>query len=448
MAQQIINLGTPPRGTDGDTLRQAFEKVQANTTELYETKQDGIEGLTPAGIAFLQAGDSAGQRDVIGLGNVTNTADIDKPVSAPQQEALDGKVDKVDGYGLSQNDLTDALHDKLSGIEGTHFRGQFLSLAALQAAIPSANLGDYANVDPGTGEDVQRALWDSDDSEWVITGSGGGQMTPAQIKEGLLANPDTNVLTDSQLAKLNAAQTNAYLLNRANHTGTQLASTISDLAAAIRGTLLTGLTAGSNAAIAATDTLLGALAKLQAQIASKLSNPMTAPGDLIVGGPAGGPSRLPVGGAGEVLRVNNAGTGLEFSAVAATSGRIGSAATGSPAVPAGSRIPFADFSKVSADITYNSTSRRFTINRAGTYRLYISGLAISANTRLAIGVNTETPNESSASSQAFSPITNMSIGCEHTQDLAVGDFVVFFVVSGGLFNQDTNRFGNFSITRL
>ena len=45
----------------------------------------------------------------LGLGNVDNTSDINKPVSTAQQIALDLKVDKVLGKGLSTNDLTDTL---------------------------------------------------------------------------------------------------------------------------------------------------------------------------------------------------------------------------------------------------------------------------------------------------------------------------------------------------
>lgn len=52
----------------------------------------------------------------IGLGNVDNTSDLNKPVSTAQQTALDKKVDKVTGYGLSKNDFTDTLKNKLDGI--------------------------------------------------------------------------------------------------------------------------------------------------------------------------------------------------------------------------------------------------------------------------------------------------------------------------------------------
>lgn len=42
----------------------------------------------------------------VGLGNVDNTSDANKPVSTAQQAELDKKVDKVSGKGLSTNDFT------------------------------------------------------------------------------------------------------------------------------------------------------------------------------------------------------------------------------------------------------------------------------------------------------------------------------------------------------
>lgn len=53
----------------------------------------------------------------VGLGNVDNTSDVNKPVSTAQQTALNNKVDKVSGKGLSTNDYTTAEKTKLSGIE-------------------------------------------------------------------------------------------------------------------------------------------------------------------------------------------------------------------------------------------------------------------------------------------------------------------------------------------
>lgn len=56
-------------------------------------------------------------KEQIGLGNVDNTSDAEKPISEAQQQALDGKVDKVEGMGLSSNDYTDEEKAKLAGID-------------------------------------------------------------------------------------------------------------------------------------------------------------------------------------------------------------------------------------------------------------------------------------------------------------------------------------------
>lgn len=48
MAQQHINLGTPPGGTDGDTLRTAMQKTETNFNELYAST-----AAVAAGVAAL-----------------------------------------------------------------------------------------------------------------------------------------------------------------------------------------------------------------------------------------------------------------------------------------------------------------------------------------------------------------------------------------------------------
>lgn len=55
---------------------------------------------------------------------------------------------------------------------------------------------------------------------------------------------------------------------RSNHTGTQLASTISDFSSTVLATVLTGISFVTVSAISATDTVLTALGKLQAQLNS------------------------------------------------------------------------------------------------------------------------------------------------------------------------------------
>ena len=50
----------------------------------------------------------------VGLGNVDNTSDANKPVSTATQAGLNNKVDKVDGKGLSTNDFTDSEKTQIS----------------------------------------------------------------------------------------------------------------------------------------------------------------------------------------------------------------------------------------------------------------------------------------------------------------------------------------------
>lgn len=129
--------------------------------------------------------------------------------------------------------LNDALANKLdSSAYVQHYRGKYTSLAALQAAIPSGNDGDYAIVDVGAGNDAVYYIWDAQDG-WVSGGTISGTTTD-DITEG-----STNFyFTDSR----------------------------------VRSTFLTGLNLATNAVISATDSVLSALGKLQKQISDILSN--------------------------------------------------------------------------------------------------------------------------------------------------------------------------------
>lgn len=119
----------------------------------------------------------------------------------------------------------------------------------------------------------------------------------------------------------------AFSIARANHTGTQLSSTISNFSSSVLGTVLTGLSLASSAAITATDTILAALGQLQAQVTLKLADPMTTIGDLIFRNGGNVSSRLPVGSSNQILKVSG---GLpswvdENFAVLFGSGSLGSA---------------------------------------------------------------------------------------------------------------------------
>lgn len=81
--------------------KAAGTSAQANLTTHINNKSN------PHGVTKAQ----------VGLGNVDNTSDLNKPISTKTQTALNGKVDKVTGKGLSTNDFTDADKLKLSTMD-------------------------------------------------------------------------------------------------------------------------------------------------------------------------------------------------------------------------------------------------------------------------------------------------------------------------------------------
>ena len=75
-------------------------------------------------------------KDQVGLGNVDNTSDIDKPISTATQEALDTKVDKtttVNGYDLSGNIVLGKEDVGLENVDNTSDLEKPISTATQEA---------------------------------------------------------------------------------------------------------------------------------------------------------------------------------------------------------------------------------------------------------------------------------------------------------------------------
>lgn len=69
----------------------------------------------------------------VGLGNVDNTSDLSKPISTATQGALDGKVDKIAGKGLSTEDFTGAYKTVLDNLSTNY-------APLVDGLVPAANL--------------------------------------------------------------------------------------------------------------------------------------------------------------------------------------------------------------------------------------------------------------------------------------------------------------------
>lgn len=147
--------------------------------------------------------------------------------SAFTSAALDGKVDKVAGKGLSTEDYTTAEKTKLAGVEAGAQVNTVNSVAGQTGVVvlAKADVG-LANVDNT-----------SDANKPISTAT----QTALNAKEGTIASGTT-----SQFWR-----------------GDKIWS---DFPSTVRASVLTGLSTATNAAVSAADTVLAAIGKLQAQI--------------------------------------------------------------------------------------------------------------------------------------------------------------------------------------
>jgi len=145
------------------------------------------------------------------------------------------KVDVVSGYGLSQNNFSNADQTKLAGLSN-YFMGVFASAAALATAYPTGTSGDYAFV-ASSGVDAAEYIWDSVNNLWVAAGT----VTSVNSQTGVVSLSTDNIGEGS---------TNKYFT-----------------AARVLATLLSGYTSGAGT-ISSSDSVLSAIQKLNGNIAA------------------------------------------------------------------------------------------------------------------------------------------------------------------------------------
>lgn len=135
--------------------------------------------------------------------------------------------------------------------KAAHDKGYFANPAALQEAVPTGVNGDYAIV--GTTDTIW--MWDSDTQAWVDSHKAtdlSNYYTKGEA-DNLLSQKEPNITAKGS----DAASDNFYYGGRKQWI---------DLLYKVRNTALSGLDTSTAQTITATDTMLAALGKLQAQI--------------------------------------------------------------------------------------------------------------------------------------------------------------------------------------
>ena len=172
----------------GGTYTKVSEQVLTyNPYAIYaETagKLGGTLGIAAGGTGATTA---AAARTNLGLGNVDNTADANKPISSATQNALDSKVDKATGKQLSTNDFSTEEKTKLAAITGTNTGDQDLSAYATTTQLATkASASDVttslaSKVDKEVGKGLSSNDYTTEEKIKLaaISGNGAGSQGPA-----------------------------------------------------------------------------------------------------------------------------------------------------------------------------------------------------------------------------------------------------------------------------
>ena len=282
MAQQNINLGTTANDGTGDKLNVAFAKVQANFTDLYQNKEPKIPGgsfnqyfngdktfqdLNVAAVVGLQAAldlkvakggitgsgltlnsgvilgrvttgsgaiealDPLSVKVLLGLDNVSNTSDAQKPVSSATQTALSLKQDALPSGSNSQflrGDKTFVAITKsdvgLNAVDNTADSSKPVFQATVNGIVPS----------PGTAAYNAGNLFLASNGTWVSAAQASGGVTSVNNRTGdvTLTKSDVglaNVNNTSDASKPISTATQSALDGKSNVGHTHVTADITDL---------------------------------------------------------------------------------------------------------------------------------------------------------------------------------------------------------------------------
>lgn len=117
---------------------------------------------------------------------------------------------------------------------------------------------------------------------------------------------------------------------------------------------------------------------------------------------------------------------------------------------AATKVLFDDFF-VQRGITFDSSTRRFTVPIAGIYRITMNPFTNPAGGafRLVIGINLDAPTAANHRGMCYKQDSEHdTLSLNSVVSLAANDFIVFYLIHGQIYNASGDRFNQFSIERI
>jgi hypothetical protein len=274
-----------------------------------------LDDLSDVAIASAATGDFLRHNGTAFVDATIQAGDL--PTGVDAAKIADGSVSNAEFQRL--NGVSSDIQTQIDGKAATSHTHAISDTTGLQAALDgksatghthtASNITDFATaVSANTDVAANTAARHTHSNSAVLNATTASFTTADETKLDGVATGAT------------ANDTDANLKNRANHTGTQTASTISDFAEAVDDRVGALLVEGTGIDLTYNDGA-GTLTIAATGGGGGMADPMTTQGDIIYRD-ASGPQRLAKGTAGQVLTMNAGATAPEWAAAAGGSSAL------------------------------------------------------------------------------------------------------------------------------
>jgi hypothetical protein len=441
------------------------------------TSFDKVDNTDAVSSVAGRTGNVVLNKNDVGLNNVDNTSDLNKPISTATQTALDAKATttalntekaRIDAILTSASANADTFAEIVTLINSvdttndTAFSGYVTSNNARSTTIETT-LGN--KVDKVAGKQLSTEDYTTVEKSKLsgIATNANNYILPtasSSVNGGVKVSATTQTVTANAVSAT-AAKTYAVQLDASNNAVVNVPWSDTD-------TVYTHPTTDGNLHVPATSTtnngkvlMAGSTAGSMSwstlpSVTTSVAGYMSAVDKVKLDGIAAGANNYVKPVNEPISYITGLQTALDTKLnknelPSSLNPIIISGQVGSQTSVSVGKIPFGEIWVNIGGISYNSATRRFTVPQAGTYRITMNPFKASsvATARVLIGINTDTPTPSAHRGHTYASggvYSTMSINS--VVNLSANDYIVFYLLEGELFNATIDMFNQFTIERI